>query len=320
MKAIMYHYVRPFNPEYPNFKNLHIDDFKKQLDHFESKYGFIKKEEFIKCVETGIPQKGVVLTFDDGLHCHYDYVFKELKKRGLWGIFYIPTQPYTEEKILDVHRTHLLLGKHSSKIIFSFLDNILDDSLFDQSKLEEFKEFTYKTQENDKFTLLVKRILNYFVAYEHRSKLIDELMSKFIPNEKDLLKNYYLTDAQILEMHKEGMVIGSHTVNHPVMSRLSYEEQVFQIHNSFDYLQKIVKKFHQKTFCYPYGGFHSFNDKTEEILLNSNCLYSFNVDQRDIEVSDLQKRPQALPRYDCNQFRYGQVRQLSPITKDCDKK
>ena len=109
-------------------------------------------------------------------------------------------------------------------------------------------------------------------------------------------------------MHDEGMIIGSHTVNHPVMSRLNKEDQENQIINSFDYLKETIESFHHKTFCYPYGGFHSFTKKTEEILFNQECLYSFNVEQRDIEESDLKNRPQALPRYDCNQFKYGQVR------------
>ena len=36
MKAVMYHYVRPYDKKYPFFKNLHIDDFKLQLDYFDN--------------------------------------------------------------------------------------------------------------------------------------------------------------------------------------------------------------------------------------------------------------------------------------------
>ena len=111
-------------------------------------------------------------------------------------------------------------------------------------------------------------------------------------------------------MHNEGMIIGSHTVSHPVMSTLSDQEQEFEITKSFDFLKSIIKNFDFKTFCYPYGGFHSFNNKTINILENQNCLFSFNVEQRDIESSDLLNKPHALPRYDCNQFKYGQVKAI----------
>jgi peptidoglycan/xylan/chitin deacetylase (PgdA/CDA1 family) len=311
MKAIMYHYVRPFDSEYPNLKTLNIDDFKKQLDYFQAEFGFVSKEDFINSFKTGKPVNGVILTFDDALYCHYEYAYKELKKRGLWGIFYVPTQPYMESKILDVHRIHLLLGKHESKSVFEFLDKKINDSMFDQNKLKEFQTFTYKTQNNDQYTLLVKRILNYFVSYEYREKLIDSLMQEFITDEKEILKSYYLTDKQILEMHENKMIIGSHTINHPVMSRLCLDEQLSQVKYSFDYLESIIGNFYHKTFCFPYGGFFSFTDGTEKILSEQGCLYSFNVEHRDIKSEDLISRPQALPRYDCNHFPFGQVRKIS---------
>ena len=87
MKAIMYHYVREFVPQMPNFKHLHFEDFCKQLDYFSAEYDFVSKEDFIDSFHSNNPlPKGVILTFDDGLSCHYNYVFKELKRRNLWGI------------------------------------------------------------------------------------------------------------------------------------------------------------------------------------------------------------------------------------------
>jgi len=308
MKAIMYHYVRPFDEAFPNLNHLHIDDFSRQLDYFHEEFGFVSQGDFLNSIKTGEKAEGVVLTFDDGLSCHYDHVFPELKKRDLWGVFYIPTQPYAEEKIIDVHRIHLLLGRNDPKNVAAYLESMLEDSFLDKGKMEEFERFTYGRQVNDQYTLRVKRILNYFIAYTHREGILDQLMSRFVPNEHEVLKNFYLTSDQITEMHEAGMIIGSHTVNHPVMSRLSEHEQELQVIQSFDYLKGVVKEFHHKTFCYPYGGFHSFTNYTEKLLKEQGCLYSFNVEQRDIETKDILQRPQALPRYDCNQFKYGQVR------------
>lgn len=54
----MYHYVRPFHHEYPNFKNLDIEDFRKQLDYFQDEYGFVSKEEFLNCFKKESLQMG----------------------------------------------------------------------------------------------------------------------------------------------------------------------------------------------------------------------------------------------------------------------
>ena len=305
----MYHYVRPFNGNFPFLKNLSFDNFKKQLDFFSKKFGFVNKNDFVESFTGKIPN-GIVLTFDDGLSCHYDFVFKELIKRGLWGIFYIPIQPYIKSQMIDVHRIHVLLSKHNPKKLYNYLNNILEDSFIEKYKINEFKDKTYTQQKNDDYTDFIKKTLNYYISYEFRNKIINLLMEKFIPNENEIFEKFYLTKSQILEMHNSGMVVGSHTVNHPVMSKLNFQDQESEIKDSFQFLKGLIKNFDHKTFCYPYGGFHSFTNQTERILDKENCLYSFNVENRDIDINDLMFRPQALPRYDCNHFPFGQVSQI----------
>lgn len=310
MKAIMYHYVRPYDIHFPYLKNLHFEDFKKQLDFFENKYGIISKDEFLNYFKKNNLNNNnkIILTFDDGLSCHYNYVFPELKKRNLWGIFYISTSPLINNKILDVHKTHILLSKINSKIIYDYLIRLINDKMLDTAKYDEFKKFTYNNQKNDNYTLMVKRITNYYLSYKYRSKILKEIFNYFITDQKQIINKFYLKSDQIKEMHQNGMTIGSHTVNHPVMSRLSNINQRYEIEESFSYLQKNIKEFNPKTFCYPYGGFHSFSDETEQILDENKVLFSFNVEQRDIELRDIKNRQQALPRYDCNKFKFGKVR------------
>jgi hypothetical protein len=62
-----------------------------------------------------------------------------------------------------------------------------------------------------------------------------------------------------------------------------------------------------KTHCYPYGGFHSFNEQTVKALAEKEVAFSFNVDSRDICDDDLTSSIQFLPRYDCNQFPVGRA-------------
>ena len=100
------------------------------------------------------------------------------------GDFYIPVQPFLEHKLLDVHRTHILLAKHKSKKLFEFLNKKIDKKMFDESRIDEFKSKTYLTQKNDDYSLIFKRILNYYISYEYREKVLDKLMKKFVPNEK----------------------------------------------------------------------------------------------------------------------------------------
>ena len=305
MKAIMYHYVMPKDEKFPGLYRLDIKNFIKQLDFFQENFGFISRNEFFNSIKyTKKASEGVVLTFDDGLKCHYDYVFKELKKRNLWGIFYVNTLPFQKNKILDVHKIHILISRINPKILCDYLMNSEIQKLLDKQKINEFKDLTYWNQINDKHTLLVKRILNYFIEYKYRGIVLDGLFNTFIKN-KINVDDYYLSIENLKEMKNEGMMVGNHTISHKVLSALSKKLQKVEIQESFNFIEQKIGVSNLKTFCYPYGGFHSFNKDTENILTKINTDFSFNVEKRDISNKDLLKRPHALPRYDCNQFKFG---------------
>ena len=304
----MYHYVREHNIDLPHFNFLHINDFKKQLDHFQANYNFLSKDEFISSInKQETPKNSIVLTFDDGLRDHYKYVLPELKKRRLWGIFYIPTLPYTKQQLLHVHRIHMLLGKFPAEKIYSAINNLIDPQIISKAHQEKFSKKLYLKQDNNGTAQKVKELLNYYIDYSYRDQLLDQLMQQFFPNEKALAKDFYMTTSELQKMQDEGMIIGSHAVSHSVMSKLSLQDQKMEIQNSFSFLQNNLTPTDFKTFCYPYGGFHTFSNETEILLTKENVVCSFNVESRDITLQDIKERPQALPRYDCNEFPYGQI-------------
>ena len=305
MKAIMYHYIRPNKDEFPFFRHLHIDNFIKQLEYFGNEYGFVDKKAFLDCLKTGNKPNGVILTFDDGFSDHFEYVLPELIKRKIWGIFYIPILPLLKNKLLDVHRIHALIGKFGGDVIAEAIESLIDSSMLSHFHIEEFQRATYSRQNNDKNTNYVKRLLNYFIDNKYKEVVIDDLMARFFEFENTLAKDFYMTKDQLKEMSCKGMIIGSHTVNHPVMSKLDHNMQKEEIVNSFNFLDTVIQNNSQRTFCYPYGGFHSFTSQTEKILEENGCKYSFNVEPRDITTEDILNRRQALPRYDCNQFPWG---------------
>ena len=82
------------------------------------------------------------------------------------------------------------------------------------------------------------------------------------------------------------------------------DEQEREIVESFAFLEDVTGS-RPITFCYPYGGFHTFTEDTEQLLATHGALFSFNVEARDVSTDDIRHRPQALPRHDCNMFPYG---------------
>ncbi len=307
MKSIMYHYVREYNLDFPYFKYLDIKKFRQQLDFFDDKFGFVNKDEFINAIrdKAFIPKDKIILTFDDGLSDHYDFVYPELKKRGLWGIFYVPTLPLSKKAFLGVHKIHILTGCVEAEKLISQLDNLITDEMIADKKIESFRTETYKNQKNSEAIENFKRTMNYYINYKDREWVLNELLK--INNLNIETKDFYLTVKQMKEMKKNGMLFGSHSESHPVFSKLAYKDQEREIVDSFNALDKVLNPMEAKTFCFPYGGFHSFNKDTIEILNANKCSFSFNVEPRDITLEDIISSPQTLPRYDCNLFKHGAI-------------
>jgi peptidoglycan/xylan/chitin deacetylase (PgdA/CDA1 family) len=310
VKGIMYHYVRPPDSELPYFRHLDVDDFRRQLEYFASNEGVISRSSLLHSLATAEPLDGVILTFDDGFKDHVEYVLPALLEYGLWGIFYVPTGMHQTGKLLDVHRIHLLIGKHGGKAILTRLENMIMDDMLSHDHVEEFRSHTYTRQINDDATRSVKKILNYFISYDHREEVLDALMDEFFGNEEQLVADFYATPTEMKRLQDAGMIVGSHTVSHKVLSKLSAEEEARELADSFEFLEEATGGLEVRTFCYPYGGFHTFSKRTEDLLTSLGCRFSFNVEPRDIAAADLLRRPQALPRYDCNMFPHGQARKL----------
>jgi peptidoglycan/xylan/chitin deacetylase (PgdA/CDA1 family) len=295
MKAIMYHYVREFSSHIPKLIFLDIANFRKQLDYFGENFGYITLDEWKQYLVdgSGASEDGrVILTFDDGISDHYNYVYPELKSRGLWGIFYIQTLPYMSSTMVNVHKIHNLNGRFGDNI-YDYLMSILSEDIY-----------RYQAQ-NHKLTKL-KKLLNYSVNPDILPNLLDKIANHF--NFTFNLDDFYLSVDQIKEMSLNGMLIGAHTVSHTVMSKLSRKDQEFEIYNSFDYLDSVCNaKIY--TYCHPFGGSSSYNEDTLDILekykARARLLFSFSRESREITDKDLEESRQSLPRFDCNEFPFG---------------
>ena len=308
MKAIMYHYVRGSTIRSPDYYHLDVADFRRQLEYFESEFGFVAQDAFIDFINgrRETPPDGVVLTFDDGLRDHVEFVYPELKKRDLWGVFYVPTGPYENGKLLDVHRIHTLLGEVDGTELLEHTQAVVDEEMIPFKRREEYQNESYKRQDNTDATTQVKRILNYFISDEYQTPVIDRLVERTGISEPSV-SSFYMRPSELQEMSDAGMIVGAHTVTHPVLSKLDEDEQRTEITNSFDFLEDITDGLPVRTFCYPYGGSFSFTDDTISILEANNCEWSFMVKQADITCSDIQHHSHCLPRYDCNEYPHGEA-------------
>ena len=295
MKSIMYHYVRNKSKLFPNYNILEKKNYTNQIKKFSEK-GLINSYE-----ELFISSDKFLPTFDDGFKDHI-FAAEVLKKYNSIGIFFIPTLPLKNNIMLDVHKTHLILGKVKSSEALNELGKYLSknkiNKFYDNIEKSKYK-LAYKRHLDHDDKKKFKKIMNYYGDLKLKHKILDYLLKKFEINTKP--KDYYMNKKEIKYLKSLGMVIGSHSESHTLLSRLSYREQFKELNNSKIFLEKLVNN-SIDTFCFPYGGKISYNENTLEILKKLKYKLAYSVEYRDISLKDIQRKPYELPRYDCNLF------------------
>lgn len=91
-----------------------------------------------------LPEKPVILSFDDGWENQYRYAFPLLKKHGVVGTFYVYTNPIgrnphwmTWSQVIEMNKAGMEIGGHSRT--HPYLTKIVDNKLLDK-EIREPKE------------------------------------------------------------------------------------------------------------------------------------------------------------------------------------
>ena len=304
MQAVMYHYVRPDTglPPY-EYYYLDLEDFRRQLNHLEGMYELIDRATFFSYLRGEEKPSGAeaILTFDDGLIDHYEWVFPELQRRDLWGLFFVPGP--IGETLLPVHRIHSMLGSADPEKLADALSDVIHELDIPKERRDEFRR-AYAQYDSKESTRWFKRTLNYLVPYDQLPEIFDKLEDHVSGVDRINPSEYYMTRSQLRELADAGMLLGGHTVTHPVLSRLSTGSQREEILRSLEFVQDIAAP-PVRTFAYPYGGTEVFSETTIELLDDADCDAAFTTEPGDISPDDLQTNPLTLRRRDCNEFKHG---------------
>ena len=109
----MYHYTRDLrHSRYPEIKGMDIPLFRQQMEFFRAHFNVVNMEQVIEAIggnEGALPEKAVLLTFDDGYIDNYTYAFPILYEYGFQGSFLSRLKPLTVISFLMLIRSIISL-------------------------------------------------------------------------------------------------------------------------------------------------------------------------------------------------------------------
>jgi peptidoglycan/xylan/chitin deacetylase (PgdA/CDA1 family) len=272
---------------------------------FERDYGFVGRDAFLRWSEGGPAPEGVLLTFDDGLRDHAEFVLPALAARNLFGLFYVPSGPATTGRVLDVHKVHLLLGKLGGPEALAWLEKNTPH-LLPAEPGTGITRTHYAAQVTDQATKFVKYLFNWKMGETEKSEVLDALLNYAFNGNPPRWQEIYLDEAALKTLSDAGMGVGPHGHSHEVTSRLSPGRQKEEVDMSCAFVDRVGGS-RRWGYCYPFGAPSSFSQETEEAVSLAGCPFAFAVEAKDIVAPLAETARYALPRHNCNAFPHGAV-------------
>ena len=160
--------------------------FRSQIEYVAKRCNPISLERLADVTNGRIevPRRGVVVTFDDGFMDNYAIAAPVLEEYGLRGVFYIPTSSVEGRSLWFIRLRHWQIRGGKSRQ--EFLDVSSRCAVLSDSDREEF-------------------------------------MAR-LGNDSAVPGTFSMTWAQARELRSRGHIIGSHSVNHPNIAKVSSNE------------------------------------------------------------------------------------------------
>ena len=302
---LVYHRIGTFNDDWA-VQPTELKDFEIQMKYLKETYNIISLEEMANLINTkkSIPKKAVVITFDDGYKDNYTNAFPILKK------YRIPSTIFLTTGHIDTNIPfwwdilgYVLYNSKQKKLNAGDLGDI---SIYPKNNLTksfyDFIEKLKKMPENKKHIIIDKIIENSDV----------EIPENF---GRDLITSW----DEVKEMNENGIEFGAHTVNHPILTRISLQQVKNEIMQSKKDIEKRINK-PITTFCYPNGLPQDFNEDIKNLIKDNGFICASTIIPKPIttktDLFELGRIPPGLSPYSfkfCLSGLYSDIYKLNPL-------
>lgn len=285
LPVVRYHSVSEAPDYCPHSISIPAALFEREIRYLASRYRVITLEEGVRCLLEGrpFPERGVVITFDDGYKDNVTAALPVLRRHGASAMFYVATGPVLRRERFWVGWLH--------RAVFG-----ADDA---RPIAEAFGMDPDAARDVDRQALvdaISRRINTGALEVRHRALSRVEAAlggahrapdgADFMMNEQDLRT---LVDA--------GMEIGAHTVSHPVLTGLPDDEALAELRESRTMLEAALGR-PIEHLAYPNGVCERNFDRNTVRLAREAGFTSAATSERGSVGRD--DDPLALPRHGVN--------------------
>lgn len=231
------------------------DSFETWIKAKKEQYCFLAVDDILK---EKIPPKAALLTFDDGYKDIYTNAYPILKKHQVPAVVFLITdhvgsgRPFWWDEVIAV-----ILRSHATNFGAFSLRTELDQ----QKCLRHVLAKAGTLPDDQKIDFL--------------ARLKEELGCQEIEGEN-------LSWEEVREMKSHGIQFGSHTLTHPVLTRVSVEKAQREIRESKIKIERETGE-EVKVFSYPHG---EYNERIRNLVRQAGYRCAFTTQERANHAGD----------------------------------
>lgn len=224
---------------------------------------------------SALPERPVIISFDDGFDDNYYNAFKILEELDIPATFYISTA--------------YIGGKKT--FWFDWVVYLIKNHFRGELSLDDKHPALLVTDERNSIVTALAKVLEFLKAVPDKVRLdtIKKLEDRCAPDDsnRDLHQSQPMSWDQVQEMSQKGMEIGSHSVSHPILSQLTAE----QLHEEIVESKRMIEQ-QLATECvsiaYPVGGDEAYNDQVMQATAAAEYRYGCSYKHGVNYLGDLQ--------------------------------
>jgi peptidoglycan/xylan/chitin deacetylase (PgdA/CDA1 family) len=234
----------------PFFSALPTAVFERQMRHVARNYRVLPLEDLVERLQRGgLPRNTLAITFDDGYRDNLTHAAPILSRLGLPATIFLATGFIGTAEVPWFDRLAHGLKKSTMDVVRTpWGDELALSGLPARMRAME-------------------RTLEHFkrVPDEERHRGLDELLTALGVTDQRIFKNLMLSWDDVHAVRGLGFTIGAHTVNHPILSRVTPQRAWTEILGSRTMIESACGAA-PRAFAYPNGGTEDYTETVKRLV------------------------------------------------------